>query len=570
MRLAHPALLLLTLAFLVAPASASILNGRVTNPAGTGVYPLDVDVFDNRTGATIAITGDTTTVTGDYSVTVPAGKYDIVFRPHPALRLFDDVRNGIQITTATTITTNRTLVAGRMVSGRLLGATGLPVVGVNLNFHSTTTGVAAGQVQDDITNATGDFTTLVTPGLWDIDLVPTASSRKVPVVLDAVNLATVDQALGVITLQAGFLVTASVTDLSLFPVGGADLDVRISNSSTKLFTPTDNTAATGVASFVIPAGVYDITANPPVAGAYATRTARGMIVNADLTLPNLALPPGVALTARSVTAGGVPVPNVDCDVDSLPFRRRLETQHDISNATGDVSVQLPLYKFRVHFSPPVSAKLLPVVFDSLQIAGVRALGNIVHVAGHWVTVNVKEAFTNIPVQGVNLDFVDLLTAKDFLTVDDVTAPTGSAKVITDNRAFHLLVKSPVAGLNDIVFANFRTLQDTTLNLVMTYNTSGVGDRPSGPAIGLSAPYPNPARAGVHTAITSTSSAELELSAWDLAGRRIATIHRGPVLGRRDVVWDGRDANGASVPPGVYLLRLSNGRETQSRRVAVMR
>ena len=568
MRLAHPALLLLTLAFLAGPASAAILNGRVTNPAGTGVYPLDVDVFDNRTGAMIAITGDTTTVTGDYSVTVPAGKYDIVFRPHPPLRLFDDVRNGIQVTT--TITTNRTLVAGRMVSGRLLGATGLPVVGVNLNFHSTTTGVAAGQVQDDITNATGDFTTLVTPGLWDIDVVPTAASRKVPVVLDAVNLATVDQALGVITLQAGFLVTASVTDLSLFPVGGADLDVRISNSSTKLFTPTDNTAATGVASFVIPAGVYDITANPPVAGAYATRTARGMIVNADLTLPNLALPPGVALTARSITSGGVPVPNVDCDVDSLPFRRRLETQHDISNATGDVSVQLPLYKFRVHFSPPVSAKLLPVVFDSLQIAGVRALGNIVHVAGHWVTVNVKEAFTNIPVQGVNLDFVDLLTSKDFLTVDDVTASTGSAKVTTDNRAFNLLVKSPVAGLNDIVFANFRTLQDTTLNLVMTYNTSGVGDRPSGPAIGLSSPYPNPARDGVHTAITSTSSAELELSAWDLAGRRIATIHRGPVLGRRDVVWDGRDANGASVPPGVYLLRLSNGRETQSRRVAVMR
>lgn len=570
MRFTHPALLMVTFALLAAPASAAILNGRVTNPAGTGVYPLDIDVLDNRNGAMIAITGDTTTVTGNYSVTVPAGKYDIVFHPHPSLRLFDDVRNGIQVTSTATITTNRTLVAGRMVSGRLLGSTGLPVVGANLNFHNPTTGAAATQTQDDITNATGDFTTLVTPGLWDIDVVPTAASRKVPFVLPGVNLSTLDQALGVLEVQSGYLVTASVSDQSLFPINGADLDVRISNSSTKLFTPTDNTAATGVASFVIPSGVYDITANPPVGGLYATRTARGIVVSGDLTLPNLALPPGVALTAHSVTSGGVAVPNVDCDVDSLPFRRRLETQHDISNATGDVSVQVPLYKFRVDFSPPVSAKLLPVVFDSLQIAGARNLGSIVHVAGHWVTVHVKEAFTNIPIQGVNLDFVDLSTNKDFLTIDDVTARSGSATVVTDNRAFRLLVKSPAAGLNDIVFANFRTLQDTTLNLEMTYNTSGVPGSLKASAIGLSAPWPNPARDGVHTAITSATSVELELSAWDLAGRRIATIHRGPVMGRRDVAWDGRDANGASVPPGVYLLRLSDGRETQSRRVAVMR
>ena len=72
------------------------------------------------------------------------------------------------------------------------------------------------------------------------------------------------------------------------------------------------------------------------------------------------------------------------------------------------------------------------------------------------------------------------------------------------------------------------------------------------------------------AITSSTPANIELSAWDLAGRRVATVFSGQLLGRRTVTWDARDSRGAPVAPGVYLLRLSNGLMTSTRRVAVMK
>ncbi|MEQ1833351.1 MAG: hypothetical protein ABL977_09885 [Candidatus Eisenbacteria bacterium] len=556
----------LVLAF-SAPARAAILNGRITAPGGAGVYPCDIDVFDNKTGALLAVSGDTTTATGDYSITVAAGKYDLVFQPAPQLHLFDDSRNGIQVTTTTT--TNRTLVAGRYVSGRVLGSNGQPVVNANLNFHDSNTGAAAAQVQDGVSGPFGTFSALVPAGVWDVAVIPAVAARKAPLEILGVDASTVDAAIGDVAVQDGFLVSGTVTDQSFFPIADADLDVRVAGKSAKLFTPGDNTSVSGTASFVIPAGLYDITASPPGTAAFATRTAWAVNVNADVALPNLVLLPAVALTAHSVTSGGVAVPNVDCDVDSLPYRKRLQTPHDVSNATGDVSVNVPLYKFKVDFAPPVSSKLLPVVFDSLQITGVRNLGTIVHAAGHWVTVNVVEQFTGMPVQGVNLDFVDAVTLQEFLTVDDVTNAAGTAKVVTDQRRFTLQVKPAGAAFNTITLTNFRTLNDTTLNLVATYSTAGAGT-PAVAGLELSVPWPNPAREAVSTAITSGVTHALELSAWDLAGRRVATVFSGTLLGRRTLTWDARDSRGAPVAPGVYLLRLSDGRTTTTRRVAVMK
>jgi hypothetical protein len=209
------------------------------------------------------------------------------------------------------------------------------------------------------------------------------------------------------------------------------------------------------------------------------------------------------------------------------------------------------------------------VFDSVQITATRNLGTITHAPGHWVTVRVREPYRNLPVQGVNLDFVDLSNGREFPTAGDATGDDGQATVVTDRRAFRLLVRSPAAGLQDVVIENFISTQDTVIDVVMPYSTLAVGG-PMVPATTLAAPWPNPSRDAVHTAITSGVEAEVELSAWDLAGRRVATVYRGRVLGRRAVSWDGRDERGAPVSPGVYMLRLSDGRATTSRRVAVMR
>jgi hypothetical protein len=562
----RPGIMLSVLALFPVAAVAATLNGRITGPGAVGVHPLDIEVRDSNNHQLLVVAGDTTDVNGNYAMTVPGGKYDLTFKPTVASHLFTGTRTGINVSTTTT--TNLTLTAGRYVSGSVVGTNGAALAGVTIAFHDAATGAVPPQVQDALTGPGGTYNTLVSPGVYDVSLVPAVASRKVPREFADVALATADSALGRRVLDNGFIVTGTITDGSLFPLANADFDVTLPNSSTKLFTPTDNTTAAGSASFVLPAGTYDIVANPPTGAAFATRTAQAIVVNADKTLPNLALPPGVAVTAHCVNSVGTPVASCDFDADSLPSLHRLHTPHDGSNATGDISVLVSLTKFRMNIAPPVSTKLLPVIFDSVQVTGARALGTVVHATGHWVNVHVVEQFTGMPIEGVNLDFDDPVTGKTFLTIDDVTDHTGSTRVVTDSRLFNLIVQSPVAGLADLHVNAFRTLQDTTLQLVMTYNPTAGVDGAHGPGLALAEPWPNPARGEITTAISAGVPSELTLTVLDLAGRRVATPFQGRVLGRHTVTWDARDARGVRVPAGLYLLRLSDGRTVQTRRVSL--
>ena len=84
--------------------------------------------------------------------------------------------------------------------------------------------------------------------------------------------------------------------------------------------------------------------------------------------------------------------------------------------------------------------------------------------------------------------------------------------------------------------------------------------------------PNPAREGTHIELfLPVEVAHAEVSVLDLAGRTIATLHRGPLpAGRQALRWDARPESGASAAPGVYLVRARLGRETRVLRLALIR
>lgn len=88
--------------------------------------------------------------------------------------------------------------------------------------------------------------------------------------------------------------------------------------------------------------------------------------------------------------------------------------------------------------------------------------------------------------------------------------------------------------------------------------------------GLSA-WPNPAAAAVGLRFALRAEAEARLDVYDLGGRRVRCLvaERLPA-GECSLQWDGRDAAGRRVASGVYLLRLSAGRETRSARVVILR
>jgi hypothetical protein len=82
---------------------------------------------------------------------------------------------------------------------------------------------------------------------------------------------------------------------------------------------------------------------------------------------------------------------------------------------------------------------------------------------------------------------------------------------------------------------------------------------------------NPARGAVALESGLGAAGPLRLEVLDVRGARVRVLHDGPVAaGRATWVWDGRDAGGRVVPPGVYLVRARGPVAAVVRRVVVLR
>jgi len=142
--------------------------------------------------------------------------------------------------------------------------------------------------------------------------------------------------------------------------------------------------------------------------------------------------------------------------------------------------------------------------------------------------------------------------------------------VPEGEGVHLVYTSPVA---------------ETLWLVC--DSWGVGPRPftltgelaqavaadeTPPAVtGLVAIEPNPfnPRTTVRFALERAGTAVVAIH--DLAGRKVATLHDGPLgAGRHTVVWDGRDAAGRAVAAGTYVCRLTAAGVHRSRKLTLVR
>ncbi len=112
---------------------------------------------------------------------------------------------------------------------------------------------------------------------------------------------------------------------------------------------------------------------------------------------------------------------------------------------------------------------------------------------------------------------------------------------------------PPAGVNALPFpANYA--------YVVALPTVGVPPSSAPRTLALRA-EPNPFAGAIRIALLAPQAGVARVEVFDLAGRRVRTIHRGPVeAGVRSLAWDGRDDEGAPVRAGLYLCRAELGAE----------
>jgi hypothetical protein len=90
--------------------------------------------------------------------------------------------------------------------------------------------------------------------------------------------------------------------------------------------------------------------------------------------------------------------------------------------------------------------------------------------------------------------------------------------------------------------------------------AGAGDAAARPAVTrLVGVHPNPFQGAARIAVELASDRTVQVEVIDPQGRLIRKLAYGSLpAGRHQLDWNGRDASGARVTPGVYLLRVTAG------------
>jgi len=89
--------------------------------------------------------------------------------------------------------------------------------------------------------------------------------------------------------------------------------------------------------------------------------------------------------------------------------------------------------------------------------------------------------------------------------------------------------------------------------------------------GLSTPAPNPFNPQTTIQFSLARAGQVELTIYDLQGRRVRTLARGSFeRGRHTVVWLGDDESGRRQASGVYLVSLQADGKVQTRRLALIK
>jgi hypothetical protein len=106
---------------------------------------------------------------------------------------------------------------------------------------------------------------------------------------------------------------------------------------------------------------------------------------------------------------------------------------------------------------------------------------------------------------------------------------------------------------------------------------GVEDQPEAPGDAIPRGWlrcePNPFRSGTRISFGGLrdSRGRATMGVYDARGRLLRTLEDGAQdRGRGSVVWDGRASSGEKLPPGVYFLRLQDGRAAITKRVVLLR
>jgi len=186
---------------------------------------------------------------------------------------------------------------------------------------------------------------------------------------------------------------------------------------------------------------------------------------------------------------------------------------------------------------------------------------------------------NLELQSTAIAFIKTLDpSSGWATTNFVTA---DMTITPDNwRSYSLLIEidaSLEGQILQIGFANTATLYEGSavyydnIDWAFDPNVSSVPNGSTVAGATLRQNYPNPFNPMTRIDFALDKTEMVEISVFDLGGRRVASLHRGEMgAGEHHVIWDGRNDNGSSAPAGQYRYLLKTGSGQVSRSMVLLK
>ena len=281
------------------------LGGTALDTANLPVAGCNINVYD-LAGTKRYTPNDSTSVTGAFSVIVPAGTWRVrVVPPSFPLRVVREV-SGVVVTNAAVQLGNLVLLPGIALSGTVVDAvSNVPVANVDIDAFHAVTGEKWVTLNDK-TAATGTFSIVVPTGLTHVAFDPPAGVALLGKQMFNVSIAG-NLALGTVRLDRGFLLSGSVLGPGSAPVANVNLDVVVANAGAySIYLSNDSTDAAGQFTVCVPAGNWQVQVSPPLASGLVGAVTAPIAVAGTTNLPPIQLAAGVALSGHLSAWDGTP------------------------------------------------------------------------------------------------------------------------------------------------------------------------------------------------------------------------------------------------------------------------
>ncbi|GAB5521750.1 MAG: hypothetical protein RhofKO_40010 [Rhodothermales bacterium] len=157
----------------------------------------------------------------------------------------------------------------------------------------------------------------------------------------------------------------------------------------------------------------------------------------------------------------------------------------------------------------------------------------------------------IPLQATDVDDCDALTFSLESGPVDASVDPQTGLFTYDPETASNLGSFPV----EVAVTDGRRRATLAFTINVLVNASAEDERPVAEFV-LDAPFPNPASEAVTLNFAVPVVTTLDLRVFDVLGRTVRVLAQGAVApGRHTLTWAGRDAEGATVANGLYVVRL---------------